>query len=180
MIRELYSHTDIDTRLDAMARAITAAHHKTPLFIALLRGAAPFASKLMFAIARHQPDYHPELDYMMVKTYGSEKTAGQPEIITDLAPSTTVASRSIIILDDVLDTGVTAAFVRDHMRARGARNVQIAVLVNKINVRADGFEPDFYAFTAGPEWLIGMGLDDPHVAPEAHRWDSTIRQYSSN
>lgn len=174
MTQTLYTPQEIDEKVSTVASEITAAYPQTPVFIALLRGAAPFASKLMFAITEQNPDYHPELDYMTIKTYGGEKTAGQPEIITDISPSTNMAGRDVIILDDVLDTGVTATFVREHLLAKGARDAKIAVLIDKLDVRTNGLKPDFYALTAGPEWLIGMGLDDMHTATEAYRWSESI------
>ena len=174
MTQILYTSQEIDDKVDKMAGEIIAAYPKTPVFVALLRGAAPFASKLMFAIAKQNPAYHPELDYMTVKTYGGAKTAGAPQIITDISPSTAIAGRDVVIIDDVLDTGVTAKFVREHLLALGAQSAAIAVLVDKLDVRTNGFKPDFYALTAGPEWLIGMGLDDMHTAVEAYRWSESI------
>ena len=180
MTEILYTSDQVDTQLAQMASDITTAHPQTPVFVALLRGAAPFTSKLMFEIARQNPSYHPELDYMTVSTYGQDHHAKTPQIVTDISPSTDISGRDVIVLDDVLDTGVTAKFVQEHLRQMGAKNVQVAVLVNKLDVRTDGFEPDFYAFTAGPEWLIGMGLDDAHTKHEAYRWSDSIVVISQN
>ena len=174
MTQTLYTSQEIDDKVNKMAGEIIAVYPTTPVFVALLRGAAPFASKLMFAIAKQNPAYHPELDYMTVKTYGGAKTAGAPQIITDISPSTAIAGRDVVIIDDVLDTGVTAKFVREHLLALGAQSAAIAVLVDRLDVRTNGFKPDFYALTAGPEWLIGMGLDDMHTAVEAYRWSESI------
>ncbi len=170
----LYNAREIDSNIHELAATIVKDHAVTPIFVALLRGAAPFASKLMFEIAKQKPDYHPQLDYMTVSTYGQDHHAKTPQIIADISPDTDIAGRDVVVLDDTLDTGVTAKFVQGYLRTRGANTVQIAVLVNKRNVRTDGFEPDYAVFTAGPEWLIGMGLDDPHTAYEAYRWDSSI------
>lgn len=163
----------VDTEITRVAREIMTDFNQTPLFIALLRGAAPFASKLMFAIVQQRPDYHPELDYMMVSTYGNDHTAKQPVIVTDLAPTTRVDGRDIIIIDDTIDLGVTSDFVRDTMLARGAKSVKLAVLASK-DIPTRTSQADYIGFAAGNKWLVGMGLDDAGAAPEAYRWIDSL------
>jgi hypoxanthine phosphoribosyltransferase len=142
----------------------------SPLFVALLRGAAPFSSKLMFELARQSPDFHPEIDYMMVSTYGGERHASEPHIVTDLAPSTTVNGRDVIIIDDVLDKGITADFVTKHLQARGAADVKLAVLCDKRTARERDTSADYCGFTFDDNWLVGMGMDDAEAADEGYRW----------
>lgn len=143
---------------------------RSPLFVALLRGAAPFSSKLMLEIARQSPDYHPEIDYMMVSTYGAERHASEPRIVTDLAPSTVVEGRDVIIIDDVLDKGITADFVTKHLEVRGARAVRLAVLCDKRTERERDISADYAGFTFDDNWLVGMGMDDADAANEGYRW----------
>lgn len=168
--QKLASSDEIDEKIKAIASKILEDCDSTPLFVGLLRGAAPFASKLMFAINRKNPDFHPELDYMMVSTYGVNKTAGEPHIITDLAPSTSVKGRDVIVLDDVLDKGITADFVYSHLRSRGASSLKLAVLCDKKTKREKPIEADYVGFTFGDNWLSGMGMDNAAEAPEAYRW----------
>lgn len=176
VMKLLASAADVDQAIARIARDIIAAHSNTkPLFVALLRGAAPFASKLMFELTKQAPDLYPELDYMVVSAYGSERHARPPEIVTDLSPKTQLAGRHVILLDDVLDTGTTAGFTRDYLLKKGARAVQLAVLVQKDLQRMQYPRADFYGFTSGPEWLAGMGLDDHATANEAYRWLNEVR-----
>lgn len=142
----------------------------SPLFVALLRGAAPFTSKLMFEITRQSPDYHPETDYMMVSTYGAERHASEPHIVTDLAPSTVVNGRDVVIIDDVLDKGITADFVTKHLRARGAADVRLTVLCDKRTARERDVTADYVGFEFEDNWLVGMGMDDAEAASEGYRW----------
>ncbi len=167
------SAQDLDEIIDKMADRLVADYPNSPLFVALLRGGAPFASKLMFAIARQAPNYHPELDYMVVSTYGQDRTANQPVVITDLAPTTDPSDRDIIILDDVIDRGVTSDFVHELLAAKGAKSVKLAVLVDK-KVAGRTSEADYVGITANDQWLIGMGLDDAKSGHEHHRWDESI------
>ena len=102
--RNLATAAEVDESIASLASQIIQDNTKSsnPLFIALLRGAAPFASKLMFEMVTQHPEYHPELDYMMVSTYGEGRAASEPRIVTDVAPSTVVEGRSVIILDDMI------------------------------------------------------------------------------
>lgn len=144
--------------------------NESPLFVALLHGAAPFASKLMFEIARQSPDYHPDMSTMIVSTYGDGQKAGEPHIVTDLPPKMTVAGRDIVIIDDVLDKGITADFVTKHLNARDAASVKLAVLCDKRTQRVKNIAADYVGFTFDDNWLVGMGMDDAGAAHEAYRW----------
>lgn len=167
------SAAQVDAAIAKIASEITAKYPTTPLFVALLRGAAPFASMLMFEIARQRPDYQPDLDYMMISTYGTSHTAKTPVIVTDLAPNTAVAGRDVIILDDVIDQGVTSDFVRDLLLQRGAKKVELATLATK-SVPGRVSQANYTCFNAGDKWLVGMGLDDAAAGHEAYRWSDSI------
>ena len=171
------SSSEVDAHISRLAHGLHAAYPETtPLFVALLKGAAPFASKLMFELARLAPELHPEIDYMMVATYGAGQHAGEPRIITDLDPRTHVAGRTVVILDDVLDKGITADFVRTHLHAMGAAKIELCVLVDKQTARLKDIEADYYGLKATDEWLVGMGMDDADLTHEGHRWLDEIRQ----
>lgn len=147
---------------------------KPPLFVALLRGANPFATKLLFEIVRQQQDYHPEIDYMMVRTYGDEQHAGKPQIVTDIAPSTVINGRDVIVIDDVLDKGITADFVFSHLFSLGATSIKLAVLCDKQVEREKPIEADYKGFSFADNWLVGMGMDDAQLTNEGYRWLNEI------
>ncbi len=171
----LQSSTQVEQRIIKLAHDIIVNFpDKKPLFVALLRGAAPFASKLMFEISNQNPDFHPELDYMMVQTYGDKRTAGEPRIITDLAPDTVVNGRIVILTDDVLDKGITAHFVINYLKSLGADEVQLAVLAVKRTERKHDITPDYYGFEVEDKWLVGMGMDDASSGKEHDRWLGSI------
>ncbi len=176
MTRTIFANEDqVASRIEELASEIIRDFSgKNPLFVALLRGAAPFASRLMFAIARQAPDFQPELDYMMVSTYGSERHASEPHIVTDLSPETTAADRPVIIVDDVLDKGITAHFVATHLRSRGAENIRLAVLADKQTERMHDITADYCGFTVEDVWLTGMGMDDAASGKEHSRWLGSI------
>lgn len=172
----LASRQEIDDAIAKMAEKIVQEYgHTQPLFITLLRGAAPFASKLMFEIARQAPDMHPQLDYMMLSSYGEKRTPGSLKVALDLSPKTKVALRTVIVLDDVLDHGVTSSFVADYLYSKEAQEVKLAVLVEKDLDRVNPKHADFACFHSGPEWLTGMGMDDASIGRDANRWLDEIR-----
>lgn len=148
---------------------------KRPLFVALLRGAMPFASKLIFEITKQAPDMHPELDYMMTSTYGDGRETKTPHVLADLSPSTQIEGRTVIVLDDVLDKGVTATLIIKHLLGLGAKDVKLAVLVEKDIEREDVYHADYACFHAEPGWLVGMGMDDATTAKDGFRWLEEIR-----
>lgn len=165
----------VTTKINELAtQIVTDFSGRQPLFVALLRGAAPFASQLMFAIVREAPEFQPELDYMMVSTYGAGHKAGEPRIVTDLAPDTTATGRPVIIIDDVLDKGITAYFVSEHLRARGATDIYLAVLANKHTEKAHDIPADYCGFEVDDMWLVGMGMDDAGSGKEHNRWLGSI------
>ena len=167
---KLASSEQINQLVDQLAQEIIRDYpDKSPLFIALLRGAGPFASRLMFALTKVKHDYHPELEYMIVSTYGEDHTAKQPVIVTDVAPNTKIEGRQVIILDDVIDQGITSDFIKKVIEDRGAADVKLAVFATK-TVPERQSEADYYCFDAGDSWLVGFGLDDAGLTHEGYRW----------
>lgn len=172
----IYTENEVNQRIAKMASNVIERYQgQDPLFVCLLRGGAPFAMKLMFEITRQDPSFNPEIDYMIVKTYGDRRTESPSQLITDLAPHTKSQNRHAIILDDTLDKGITASFVSNHLRTKHkVSGVDLLVLVDKDVARDEFKTATMSCFQAGPEWLVGMGLDDGTAAKEAARWASYI------
>ena len=169
--RLLHAAEDVDRRIDEMAVELIERHRdEKPLFVCLLRGGAPFATRLMFAIAKADPHFHPELDYMTVRTYATERSASHPELVMGLAPGTDIHGRTVVMLDDVLDQGHTAKFTTGYLKLLGAAKVELVVLVQKDVEREAYPSAAIHGFTAPDEWLTGMGMDDTRLAREANRW----------
>jgi hypoxanthine phosphoribosyltransferase len=162
----------VTERIEEIASSVIARYKgKNPLFVCLLRGGAPFASRLMFAIVRQDPYFHPELDYMTIKTYADERTSKPPELVMDLSPSTKAGGRLVVLLDDVLDKGVTADFAeRTLLETHAAGAVELIVLIQKKQPRKVYQAATLFGFESPPDWLTGMGLDDARIAREANRW----------
>jgi len=166
---------EVNARIDELAKQIIEKYKdKNPLFVCLLHGGLPFASKLLFSIVRQKPDFHPTLDTMIVSTYGDSRTGKHSRIVTDLSPKTKVENRSVIILDDVLDEGHTAEYTKKHVLDAGASDAILVVLVTKDKKRQKYPEAEMYGFKAPDVWLTGMGMDDAALATDGNRWMSSI------
>lgn len=173
---ELYSEAEVSARIWTMAQDVRDMYADSdPIFVAFLNGALPFASQLMTQITRQDPNFHPVLDCMIVSTYKDGMKAGKPRIVTDLAPTTHIVGRRIVMLDDLIDTGTTASFMDGVFRFRGAEEVDMVTLVQKQN--PDSLYPDImlYGFDAPKDaWLTGMGMDNAPYKREANRWMTSI------
>lgn len=169
----LASPDEVEQAITQMARQVIKRYQgQNPLFICLLRGGAPFASSLMKAVAQQDPHFHPEMDYMTISTYGDGRADSAPKLVMDVAPTTKVAGRTVVLLDDTLDKGITAAFAEGHLlQAKAASEVELLVLIQKNRQRSAYGEATMHCFESdGAAWLTGMGLDDTRVAHEGNRW----------
>ncbi len=175
----LYGSREVSEKIAGLASRLAGRYQngERPLFVALMRGAAPFAGQLMRAIVEVDPTFHPEIDYMTVSTYGRGRRAGKPQLKLDIdRDRTVVAGRPVVLLDDIVERGLTLAFAANHLlgRKHRAASVDAAVLATKQCTRDPSFSlfrGDIDAcFTVPDVWVTGMGLDDASVGDEGNRW----------
>ncbi len=126
---------------------------RVPVLICMLRGALPFYAELIKNITIDM-----EMDFMYASSYQGTKSSGNLEIHLDLGSK--VKNRDVLIVDDLMDTGVTMAKVYEELTARGASSVSICTLLNKPN-RKEGItlEPDYYGFDIPNRYVVGFGMD---------------------
>lgn len=172
----LYTPAEVDARIAEMAAEITARHDPaTTLFVSLLNGAQPFTAKLMFAIQVHRPDYHPNVQSMIVSRYGVNREPGPLRLVTDLPPEyRNLTSYHVVVLDDLIDGGETLAYAREHLLGYGATDVEYVVLVRKQKNQPVPQALAIYGFETPDRWLTGMGMDDSRLGQEANRWAGWI------
>lgn len=178
-VQPLFSKEVVTARIDELAEEVLLRYaDKNPVFVCFLKGGLPFTINLMQVVNTRAEErdlvFHPEVDYMVISTYGTGTKAKEPRIVTDLADRTVVRDRLVVMLDDVLDTGTTMRFAEDHFMALGANGVESIALVQKTGQdRTLYSEATLYGFDSpSDQWLIGMGMNgDPrHPEPEAGRW----------
>ena len=149
----IHAEADVDKALDRMALAIRdAVGRDNPIMMVVMNGALVFAGHLLPRLT-----FPLEVDYVHATRYRGELTGG--EITWAAGPSLPVAGRTIVLLDDILDEGVTLAALADTLQARGAAAVLKAVLVTKTRTRAAGLEADFSALDGPDRYFFGCGMD---------------------
>lgn len=172
----LFTEAEVDTRITEMATTIVKSYDpSTTVFVSLLNGAQPFTAKLMVAISRQDPTFHPNVQSMIVSRYGVNREPGETRVVTDLPPSyRELSGKNAVLLDDLIDGGGTLEFAANHLRGYGAITVDKIVLVKK---RKQTTAPDnitMYGFETDDTWLTGMGMDDSRLAVEGNRWAGWI------
>lgn len=123
-----------------------------PLLLCVMSGGVPFAGQLMTQL--HFPL---EFDYMHVTRYGQETSGGA--LSWRAAPWTSVKDRTVLILDDILDEGVTLAAIVERMKQLGAKACYTAVATDKLNGKVKPIKADFVALTVPDRFVFGYGMD---------------------
>ena len=159
-VRPLFSADEIAARVTELAKEIAASEPKRLLAIIVLKGGFVFGADLVRALALENVQL--EIEFISLSSYGSrQKTSGEVRIVRDIEVE--VAGRDVLIIDDVLDSGLTLKFARDLMISRGARRAAIAAMVNKPEGRRAEIEADYVGFTCPNYFVVGYGMDAAHA-----------------
>ena len=127
---------------------------KEPLFVVVLNGAFVFAADLLRALR----DIRCEVTFIRVSSYWGMSSTGQLEFIVPLQQ--VVENRDVIIVEDIVDTGLTIHQLKAHMRGLGAMSVRVASMLFKPEkLEYDDAKPDYVGHEISEEFVIGYGLD---------------------
>lgn len=150
----LITEEAINQRVKELAQILSDEYRgKKPLVIAILKGAAPFMSDLT-----KRMDIFLEMDYMVVSSYGiSTRSSGVVKIIKDLDYD--ISGRHLIIVEDVIDSGLTLNYIVDLLKRRAPRSLKVVTLLNKPKNRQTALTPDYIGFEVPDEFVVGYGLD---------------------
>lgn len=150
----LVTDEQITTRSKELGQQLTKDYEgKNPLVIGILKGAIPFMAALVKEI-----DVYLELDFMDVSSYGNATiSSGEVKIVKDL--DTNVEGRDILIVEDIIDSGRTLAYLVDLFKYRKANSVKIVTLLDKPEGRVVDIEVDYVGFDVPNEFVVGFGLD---------------------
>ena len=147
---EAISESDIQSRVRELGEAISYDYQgRDPLCVVMLVGSVPFAADLVRAV-----DGPAEIDFLGLNRFGE---SGRIGIAMDL--STPVLDRNVVIVDDIIDTGLTLTVLRKMMLDRGAASVATAALFDKTLRRVTDVPIEYRGFEVGDEFLVGYGLD---------------------
>ena len=126
---------------------------KNLLMVSVLKGSVVFMSDLMRSIT-----IPALIDFMSVSSYGSGvKTSGVVKIIKDLDQQ--LEGKDLLIVEDILDSGMTLSYLSQLLRARNPRGIRIATLLDKPERRTADIQADYYGFRVPDAFVVGYGLD---------------------
>jgi hypoxanthine phosphoribosyltransferase len=157
-MRTLFTEAEIRERIDALGAEIARDFPKDFLMAPVLTGAFIFAADLIRALHRLGAD--PAVDFVQLSSYGGVRaSSGVVKLLKDF--STPLEGRSVLVVDDVLDTGRSLHFAKRMVLDRGAKDVRLCVLVKKMTGRAEDLHADYVGFEAGADdFIVGYGMDD--------------------
>jgi hypoxanthine phosphoribosyltransferase len=162
-VRPLFSAEEIAARVVALAADIAASEPQGLLAVVVLKGGFVFAADLVRELA--VKGVRLEIEFISLSSYGSRlKSSGEVRVVRDIEVQ--VAGRDVLIIDDVLDSGLTLKFARDLMNSRGARRAAIAVMIDKPAGRRAEIEADYVGFTCPDYFVVGYGMDAGHAYRE--------------
>jgi hypoxanthine phosphoribosyltransferase len=152
-VNVLISADDIRQRVGLLACEIQRDHPDGVHLVCVLKGAFVFLSDL----ARQLPSTT-TVDFMAVSSYGtSTKSSGQVQVLKDLDSG--VEGRDVVIVEDIVDTGLTLTYLQDIIRARSPRHLRTACLLSKPSRRKVDVKVEYVGFTIEDKFVVGYGLD---------------------
>ncbi len=154
-ISTLFSADQIAERNLAMAAEMQGKIQHDLLVIAILKGSFIFAADLIRAM--HAQGIAPEVEFITLSSYGKGTESTGVQVLRDI--DSQVEGRDVLLIDDILESGNTLKFAYDLMVERGARNVEVAVLLDKHSKRKADIDADYTGFECPDHFVVGYGMD---------------------
>lgn len=154
ILKVLLSEEEIKVRVQELGDALYDRFEgKKPLFLGVLKGSFVFMADLVRACALDC-----DLEFMALSSYQSgTSSSGRVQINYDLRHD--ITGRNIVIVEDILDSGNTLAFLKDYLMTKGAKDIAIVTLLDKPSRRTKAVTADLAGFTVPDEFVVGYGLD---------------------
>ena len=152
-MRLLISHDEIVKMCERIGSEITTKFKdKTPIVVCVLKGASPFHSELIKHI-----DTDIELDFVQFSSYNGTNSTGVVTLKKDM--DIDVSGRDVIVVEDIIDTGLTMKTFEDILNTRNANSVTYVTMLDKPSRRKLKFEADYVGQTIDNLFVVGFGLD---------------------
>ena len=149
----LYDRSAIDGVLDVQAALLNERYAEAcPIVLCVMTGAVVYAGHLLPRL-----DFSLELDYVHASRYDEARTGGTLDWL--MHPRKSVDGRDVLLLDDILDEGITLHEIVQWLKREGARSVEIAVLTHKEKTQPQPCQPDYPALVTPDRYVYGFGLD---------------------
>jgi hypoxanthine phosphoribosyltransferase len=148
------SAKEVHDRIRELGQQITVDYAQNPpLLVCVLKGAINFMADLMRAI-----ELPVEVDFMAVSSYGAAtKTSGVVRIVKDL--DVDLAQRDVLIVEDVVDSGLTLNYLRQYLGARDPRSLEVCALLLKVGEQRVEQSLKYVGFSIPADFVVGFGLD---------------------
>ncbi|MCB9946547.1 MAG: hypoxanthine phosphoribosyltransferase [Rhodospirillaceae bacterium] len=152
----LFDRDRIAGRVDDLARDIVSALGEDFVIVGLLKGSFVFVADLVRALDRVAA--RPRVEFMRLSSYGlGRQSAGEVHLLGDIPVD--IAGRTILLVDDIVDTGRSVAYALALLRQRDAGQIRTCALVDKPSRREVDVPVDFVGFTVGDVFIAGYGID---------------------
>ena len=150
----LYSEKQIAAMVETLGQQLTADYGGTrPVMICVLKGASLFFTDLC-----REMDCNLDMDFITVSSYGaSSKSSGVVKLTKDV--DVDITGRDVIIVDDIIDSGLTLKHLKSLFGTRGPRSVKTIALLDKKACHAPELTPDYVGFQCPDHFVVGYGLD---------------------
>ncbi len=154
ILRVLFSEEELKAKVAEMGKKISEDYRgKNLMLVTVLKGAVVYLADLMRTI-----DVPAEIDFMVVSSYGAgTKTSGVVKIVKDL--DVPLKDKDILIVEDILDSGMTLNYLKELLQSRGPRSIRIATLLDKPSRRKVDLKADYVGYAVPDEFVVGYGLD---------------------
>ena len=151
--RVLISEEQINTRVKELAKQISADYvGKKPLVVCILRGASIFFANLVKNL-----EIDCTIAFMSLSSYQGTSSSGNVRMLLDIRDD--IKDRPVIIVEDIVDTGLTGVYLKDMLAARKPASVEFCALLDKPENRKVEIKPKYIGFTIKNEFVVGYGLD---------------------
>lgn len=154
-VRVLHDEAAIAARVDELARALAASVPGDVTLVGVLKGSFVFLADLVRALDRY--GVAPRVEFMQLSSYGMKKSSSGEIHLIGAAPE--VAGRTVVLVDDIEDTGRSLAFARELLLERGALLIRSCVLADKPSRREVDSAADLVGFVVPDVFLVGYGID---------------------
>jgi hypoxanthine phosphoribosyltransferase len=152
-MQTLISSDEIQARVQSLAGEIRRDHAGDLHLVCVLKGAFMFMADLIRALPGNT-----SIDFMALSSYGkSTNSSGEVRLLKDLDFG--LEGREVIIVEDIVDTGLTLTYLQDILRARGPRSLRTACLLSKPSRRKVAVAVEYIGFTIEDKFVVGYGLD---------------------
>lgn len=150
----LFTEVEIKEKIREIGAQVSIDYEdKEIILVGVLKGSVPFMADLLREIT-----IPCSMDFMAVSSYGnSTKTSGVVRILKDL--DSHIENKNILIVEDIIDTGITLSYLVDYLKVRKPASIKIACLLDKPDRRKADIKIDYFAFKVPDFFLVGYGLD---------------------